>query len=171
MKPSLATISLQRSLTQTAFKENAPLSYLPPALHCFSALCFCHLSQLLQRSSWNPVSNNRTKTFSVQSAISHQHLHQPFRVAPFWPRKVPFGPIKLQGFGVLICMRTDQSGTRTGNLCLHKSAPLWLTEHTFPFHQILKTAFPQLEQKHQRCLAGAELSRQDWSRADQSRAV
>ena len=46
---------------------------------------------------------------------------------------MPLEPIKLWGFGVLINMRTAQSGTRSGDFCPHKPAALWLWEHIFPF--------------------------------------
>ena len=57
----------------------------------------------------------------------------------FWPiRPVPFGPIKLQRFGVLICIMTDQSGTRES---VKVSSSLALEMH-FPFP--MKTVFPWL---------------------------
>lgn len=64
----------------------------------------------------------------------HKHLHQPNRAAPSWPiRTVPFEPIKLWGFGFLICMRTDQTGTRDRDFCLYKSAPSLPQRAHFPF--------------------------------------
>lgn len=57
----------------------------------------------------------------------HQHLHGPIRA-------MPFGPSKLWAYGVLICMRMNQSGARVGDFCLYKPAPLWLGECTLPFH-------------------------------------
>lgn len=75
------------------------------------------------------------------TAISPNGSHWPIRVAPFWPiRTVRLGTIILQGFGILICMRTDQSGTSGKGFCLCRSAPLLL--------QKLKTVSPQLEVKH-----------------------
>ena len=65
----------------------------------------------------------------------HWYLHQLITVAIFWSsRKVPFGPVRLQGFRVLVYMRTDQSGTRGRDFFLYKSAPFWLWECTLPFH-------------------------------------
>lgn len=43
-----------------------------------------------------------------------------------------------------------------GQGLLYMSAPLWLRQHTFPFHLRLKAAFPWLEMKHQRHLTRAE---------------
>ena len=49
------------------------------------------------------------------TAIFLPAFYPPIWVALFWPtRTVPFGPIKLQGLRVLICMRMDQWGTGTG---------------------------------------------------------
>ena len=45
---------------------------------------------------------------------------------------------KLWGFEVLIRMRMDQSGTRVMDICLSKSAPLWLWEFTLPFYWRLR---------------------------------
>lgn len=46
-----------------------------------------------------------------------------------------------------------------GDFFLYKSETLWLREHTFPFHWRLKTAFPQLELRHQRHLSGMKRRR------------
>lgn len=45
------------------------LSCLPPALNCLPALCSRHLSQPLERSSWNPISMDRMETFPIQSKL------------------------------------------------------------------------------------------------------
>lgn len=42
--------------------------------------------------------------------------------------------MKLWGFGALICMSLNQSGTRGRDFCLHKPALLGLRECTFPFY-------------------------------------
>ena len=95
----------------------------------------------------------------------NQLLHQPNRAALFWPiRTMPYGPIMLWRFRVLICMRTNQSGAGVGtSLC---TSELLLGAH-FPFP--LKTVFSWLELKHQRCITGAEQSRPAWVRADWNR--
>lgn len=73
----------------------------------------------------------------------------PTRAALFWPtRTVPFGPIKLWWFGVLICIKTDQSGTRGRYFSSHKPTP-------FSSPLALRVRFPfsrKTELKHQRCL-------------------
>lgn len=57
------------------------------------------------------------------------------RKASFWPiRTTLFGPIKMQGFGDFICLRTDQSGSRHWGFCLCKSVPPGLHEPIFSFH-------------------------------------
>ena len=52
----------------------------------------------------------------------HQHLHWSSILtnqdSAFWT--------KLQGFEVLICTRTNESGIRGGDFCIYKPAPLWL---------------------------------------------
>ena len=73
---------------------------------------------------------------------------------------------KLQGCGILICMRMDQSGCRGGDICLYGSA---LAQRAlFPFPP--KTAFCWLKRKHQRCLMGAEWRWAAQARADQQGA-
>lgn len=47
------------------FREKSALSCLPPALNCLPALCSHHLSQPLERSSWNPISMDRMETFPI----------------------------------------------------------------------------------------------------------
>lgn len=79
-------------------------------------------------------------------------------------RTVYFGPIKLQEFGVFTCVKIGQSGTRGRDFCLYMSAPLWLIEHNFPFHQRLNIIAPQLELKHQDVLP----IRVEQTRAEQS---
>ena len=56
---SLAAISAQGPVMQTALHGEALV------LNCLSALCFCHLTQLLQRRSWSPISTTRTETSSI----------------------------------------------------------------------------------------------------------
>ena len=77
---------------------------------------------------------------------------------------------KLWGFGVLICLRTDQSGTRGGNLCLFKPAPLWLLDCYFPFHPRLKSAFSIGWAETLRGLTRAKWSIPVQARTDQHRA-
>ena len=82
----------------------------------------------------NAISTNRTEAFLIQTELYLPRPHQPIRTTPSWPiRTVTFGPIKLWGFGVQVCMRTNQSGTRSRNFCLCKSAlrPVG----SFPFHE------------------------------------
>ena len=120
------------------------------------------------QSDWN---------FPVQPELQlypHQHPHGPVRAAPFWPIKtVPFGPRKKKkrlGFGTFIWMRTDQSGTRSSDFSLCKSAPFWFREGTFPFYQSLKTVSPTgAETLKMSCRTRVEKS--TWSSAAQSRTV
>lgn len=79
-------------------------------------------------------------------------------------KPVFFGPIKLQGFGVLVCMKMDH---RRG--LLYKSASHLALRVHFPFP--MKTVFPGLKLKHQRCLMGAEWrgpakARVEWHRVE-----
>lgn len=135
--------------------EKPVLSCLPPARNYFFA-CVCHLSQPLSSGIlFQPIGLRRSPSYwscatIILSASSpnNQWLHGPMRT-------VPFRPTKLWGFGVLICMRMNQSRTR-GQRRLCKSANLQLRECTFSFHQRL---FPWLELKH---------SRAEWSRTMQS---
>ena len=74
----------------------------------------CHLSQ--QRRSRNCISTNRNKAFPVQSEL---HRYSPISIFTDQPEQLHYdqwgqwGPIKLWGFGVLICMRIDQSWIRS----------------------------------------------------------
>ena len=57
-----------------------------PAFH--TALCSCHLSQHLYRSSWSSISANRTETFPSNGDAQlhlHQHLHWPITLVPLQP--------------------------------------------------------------------------------------
>ena len=97
-----------------------PCARLPAfALSCLPALLSCPLSQPLERSSWSVISTNRTEALSPS-------------------------PLKFCSSDQSECLYYDQSGTRGGNFCLYKPAPLGCGEHTF--HRRL---FPKLEGKHQ----------------------
>ena len=77
---------------------------------------------------------------------------------------------KLWEFGVLICMRMDQLGTKGGDFHLYKPAPLWLSGHTFPF--LWKTDF-LTELKYLRCFVWAdqpkpEQTGTEWKREEQT---
>ena len=152
---------------QTALHREAGTELPASALNCLPALCSCHLSWSLQMSSWNPISNNRTEVFPHPLEL-HSYIPISFFTDQLEQlhsyhsgQSVSFGPVKLQGFWVLICMRTDQSGTRSG-FSLYTPAPLWLWNCTFPFHLRLKATSTQLELTHWSCLAGSEWSRAVW---------
>lgn len=135
-KQSLAADSTQGPLLHTALQGRS--------LHWTAACIVCLPSEPdLIKEFRNIISTNRTQAFTIQwelcSYIPH-HIHQPIRNALFWPiRTVPFEPIKLWGFGVLICVRTGQSGIRSGTFLLYVSSPPARGAH-FPFP--LKSAFP-----------------------------
>lgn len=107
-KQSLAAISSQGPLMRTALQGEA-CSDLPASALNSCCRCSCHLSQ---PDKGVPGLLFLPTGQSFPLPIRAVQL-QPTRVALFWPiRRMPFEPIKLQSFGVLICMRIGQSGTR-----------------------------------------------------------
>lgn len=72
----------------------------------------------------------------------------------WWIRTLTFRLIKHWGFGLLICMRVDQSGPRYGEFCLYKPPPLWLWICNFHFHLRLKTPSLWLNWNTKSVLAG-----------------
>ena len=103
-------------------------------------------------NSWNCISTNKNEAFLIQLALHSSGQRGSILTnqdSAFWT--------KFQLFGFLICMRMDQTGTRGGDFCLYKSAPVWLCECTFPFPSRLVS------------LAGAEtLNRYCQSRMEQT---
>lgn len=120
-KQSLAAISKQGPPTQASLQGEGGPSCLPaPALQLLPP-------SAPQRGSWHPASSGRSCPHPVRAA--HLCPHQLFtcRVALFRPvRTVPFRPIGWRGFGVLIRIRTDQSGARARDFCQYTSSPVWL---------------------------------------------
>ena len=127
---------IQGPLMQIAFQAKAYSKLPDSTLNCLSVLCFC-----IQVCCYKGVPGILFQPLGLYSScpIGAAQFQQT-RAALFWPiRTVPFGPVKLQGVGALICMRTDQSETKGQVFCLYNPTPLWLWEYTFPFHRILKT--------------------------------
>lgn len=94
---------------------------------CCTACLHC-ASPTWARSFWNLISTNRTEVSPSDwscAALANQSSSVLI---------VHFEPFKLWGYGVLVCMRTDPSGTSTRDSYPYKPAPLWLGEHPFPFH-------------------------------------
>lgn len=81
------------------------------------------------RILFQPIGLRLTPTNqSCTATCPYLHLHWPVKAAPLQPiRRMLSGPIKLCGFGVLICMGVDWSGTRTGIiLCVSRlTQPHW----------------------------------------------
>lgn len=98
-----------------------PQTGLLSLLHCASAV-WVNPYKRASRIEIQPIELTLPLSNWSYAAIvyPHLHLHQLIRVAPFQPiRMVLFGPIKLWAFGV-ICIETDQSGTRMST-SLYKS--------------------------------------------------
>ena len=151
-KQSPAGISVQGALLQTALQGEAHTELCLPA------------EPALQRSSWNPISTNWTETslvqlelpsyipitfFTDQSILTSQD-------SVFWASQI--ARIWSPHLHVDELIRDERWG-----LLLYKLAPPWLWEHTFPFHQKLKTVFPWLARRPQN--TGAECHRLVQSRA------
>lgn len=140
---------------QTSLRGEAYTGPPACALSCLPALCFGLLANL-------------TKDF-LESCFNHStdwgFLHPtwvvrlwPTRTALFWPiRTVPFEPIKLREFGLLICIRMDQSGTRGGTSVYISQLPS-NSESAFPSIEGCCVVF-LAKLKQRRCLAGADKHR------------
>lgn len=111
---------LHRGLTKKTYCDFKACTELPAFHTELNAFYSSHLGQTLERSSWNGFSTNRTMTFPIQlelhSYILHQHLPQPVRATPFWPKRtLVCGPIKQWEIGVSFCLTG-------GDFSLYKSA-------------------------------------------------
>lgn len=113
---SLAVVSKQGPLTQTALQSEACTKLPASCMHCLPTL-FLPMSQPW-RSSWNPVSVSRMEasrsnwSWAAISPINifkdqSEQLYSGQSWQCLWTNQ-------MQGFGVLICIRMDQSGTRIG---------------------------------------------------------
>ena len=108
-------LCLGRNLHWTAYFHTEP----PP----------CCLSQPMYRSSWNRISANRAETLPVQSEL---HSYILIGILNDQSEQLHFdqsGQCILYkwnwGFGVLICMRTSQSGTRDRDFFFQKIFMDW----------------------------------------------
>ena len=148
---------------------------MPPTPNCPAVLCSCLLSQPFYKGVpgivFQPIGLKLSLSNQSWAAISHISI---FTDQSEWlhsDQASDFGTNQIRKFGVLICVRTDQSGTRGRDFSLYKSAPLCPGESIFPFHPRLKTLFPWLKTS---CWTRAEQSRAEqsrWTGPEWSRAV
>lgn len=100
-----------------------------PALNCLPALFLPFESALIKKGvpeiPIQPIGLRLTPSNQSYMAIAPSTSSPTNRSSSFLTNQdSAFGPIKLEGFGALICMRMDQSGTRVGVFCGFKLAAI-----------------------------------------------